>query len=217
MRHFHLEPASDWTEKDFFDSESPITGQTCFAKIFFCQTFTRWPVLHQFLWALHLMEAGKYKFFTSRRFTRACLRRWICPCLWFRKCRIFEAFCVFRKNHFFDRNRFSRIGQNETFLNSPKSNLNNSIKWFFLNKIGMDQIRPSFVYFRPCLNTITNIVQLTINEKMRGWCAWDSNPGPPESTELWPFKGKWLCQSIASSSTSDFLSEVPRLSLAFGL
>ena len=29
----------------------------------------------------------------------------------------------------------------------------------------MDQIRPSFVYFRPFLNTITNIVQLTINEK----------------------------------------------------
>ena len=46
----------------------------------------------------------------------------------------------------------------------------------------MVQTRPLFVYFRPCLNTMTILVQkLTIPKwKKHSWCARDSNPGPQD-------------------------------------
>ena len=46
----------------------------------------------------------------------------------------------------------------------------------------MVQTRPLFVYFRPCLNTMTILVQkLTIPKwKKHSCCARDSNPGPQD-------------------------------------
>ena len=43
----------------------------------------------------------------------------------------------------------------------------------------MGQIRPLFVYFRPFLNTITNIAQnlATCKWNKCRWCAWDLTPG----------------------------------------
>ena len=52
--------------------------------------------------------------------------------------------------------------------------------WSF--KRNMVQTRPLFVYFRPCLNTMTILVQkLTIPKwKKHSCCARDSNPGPQD-------------------------------------
>ena len=42
----------------------------------------------------------------------------------------------------------------------------------------MVQTRPLFVYFRPFLNTMTNIGNtIDYKWKKQRWCAWDPNPG----------------------------------------
>ena len=42
----------------------------------------------------------------------------------------------------------------------------------------MAQTQPFFVYFRPFLNSKTNVVQyVDYKWKKRRWCAWDSNLG----------------------------------------